>query len=243
MKKRVANGGSLSEKDRLELKEKRWQNIVTLIGIGLTFTGTVLSLVWNAHTAGIVEGARIESGNVTSNANDTAHPWIPWWWQVSQRTVGIGLKREVKFSRPFQRQPRVTVALSAMDYPNLTSVFADFGPVPQDAEWKESLRKVNITSQVDRVSNEGFELQVGIGLRTPVAERLRDQLIKKPNMNTSDPGSVAVMRNFGQLQNRLDALTGDEIWMVNFYRIIGTFDVTWIAQTDEKTSKPADQSH
>jgi hypothetical protein len=239
MRKREHNNSEpISEKDRLDLLEKRRQNTVSLLGIGVTFTGTVLSLLWNAHTARVVEGARIESGNVTSNANDTTHPWKPWWWQVSEGTVGIGVKCDVKFARAFQRQPKVTVALSAMDYPNLASVFAAFGPVPQDAEWRESLRKVNITSQVDRVSTEGFELQVGIGLRTPVANRLRDHLINKPNMDGTDPWSVAAMRNFGQLQNRVGALSADEIWMVNFYRIIGTFDVTWLAQTDEKASRP-----
>jgi hypothetical protein len=43
------------------------------------------------------------------------------------------------------------------------------------------------------------------------------------------------MRTAGMLQNR-DGLTPDEVWMTNFYTLIGTIQVTWVAQGEENQS-------
>jgi hypothetical protein len=81
-----------------------------------------------------------------------------------------------------------------------------------------------VVSFVDSPTEKDFVLEVGIGLPTDAANSLSNFLLRNP---LSAP-VVDNMREYRQLKD--ETPDTDERWMANFYRSVGTFGVSWIAQ-------------
>ncbi|HEU4687027.1 MAG TPA: hypothetical protein VFS23_01630 [Vicinamibacterales bacterium] len=79
----------------------------------------------------------------------------------------------------------------------------------------------------DSISEKDFELRVGIGLNASAGKFLKDKLRDRGNVKAD---LVDQMRRFSKISGSFQTLTDDEIWMVNFYRLVGTMDVSWVAQ-------------
>jgi hypothetical protein len=221
-------------------KGKRRANNIVLIGIGVTFLSAMISLLWNAQiqkqatrTSEVVETTRVESGDVVTNTNDFAHPWVPWIDTVSPVTIHLGVAREVVFSRPFKKPPHITLGLRGLDFPHMPTVLESLGFTPSGVRMLERLNKIHLTADDGNVSVSGFALHVGIGLPTEAAQFLQRRLQSADAVNTD---VVADMRTAGMLENH-DKMTPNEVWMSNFYTRIGTFQVSWIAQAEEDHTK------
>jgi hypothetical protein len=235
----------LSDADALalaqrDLQEKRRQNNIALIGIAVTFLVALISLVWNSliqrqasHTSDVLERTRVASGEVVTNSNDFAHVWSPWIESVSPITMSLGVGRDVRFERPFRTAPKVTLSLSALDFPDMAAALTHLGFTPREPGLQSRLRHVNVATEVTDVTPNGFRLYFGIGLPTEAAKFLESHLTSPALV---DQAVVSDMRVSRMLENR-PQLTPDEVWMSNFYTTIGTFTVTWIAQAEEAQTK------
>jgi hypothetical protein len=224
-----------------ELAEKRRANNITLIGFAVTLTICLISLTWNAkiqkqasRASEVLETTRVENNDVVTNTNDFANPWVPWIDTVSPTTVHLGVARDIKFERPFRNPPHISLGLRGLDVPDMTIVLTRLGFRPGSPRLADRIRHVHVTTDVGNVSTTGFRMLVGIGLPSEPAKFLQRQL---QDADLVDREVVADMRTAGMLENH-DVLTSDEIWMSNFYTVIGTFQVAWIAQGEEDHAKP-----
>jgi hypothetical protein len=95
------------------------------------------------------------------------------------------------------------------------------------------LRYTSIRTEAAAVTNNGFELRVEIPLPSRAAEFLIQVLREKTRI---DKLFADDMRSYGQVSNQYASLTDDEVWMMNFYQTIGTFDISWTAQSDDPTT-------
>jgi hypothetical protein len=228
----------LSWKDRLELREKRRQNHISILSIAATFAIAMTSLLWNARiqkqattTSDAVETSRVENDEVksNSNANDFHNPWRQWQESVSPSTVYLGIERVVPFQRRFRSAPQVTLGMSLIDVPPMDLILFRFGFKPAEPKMSERIRHFHVVTKVADVTREHFILQLGIGLPTEAAKVLVEPLSAPLNLAV-DREFIDNMRLYRELENRSDSLTPGETWLINFYRIVGTIDVTWIAQ-------------
>src|SRR5258706_119466 len=242
----VTTTSKLTEKDSPDLAlhliaEKRRSNIVALIGIAITFIIGVASLVWNLRnqretiraSSEVLEISRVENGDVVTNTNDFPHPWVPWIETISPTTIHLGVRRAVVFARPFRKPPHITIALRGLDFPDMATVLTQLGFTLRDARLAERLHHIHLTDDVTDVTTNAFTLMIGIGLPTEAANFLKGRLQDNDAVNQD---IVADMRIALMLENR-NNLTSDEVWMSNFYVMIGSFQASWIAQVEEDQHK------
>ncbi len=235
----------LSRKDELELIEKRRQNQISAISIAVTFVIAIVSLLWNARiqkqtaqTSNVLDMTRVENGEVISNSNggDFKNPWRQWEESVSDTTVYLGIERFVNFERHFENPPDVTLGLILIDLSPMDIVLSRLNFKPQDPIMAERVHHVHVVTQVAGVNRDHFIVQIGVGLPTEAARGLAPPLTRE--LDAKDGDFIEHMRRFRQLENRSDGLNPGEIWLINFYRIVGSFKVTWIAQAAEDSSVP-----
>jgi hypothetical protein len=240
-----ADAAVLTRKDELELIEKRRQNQISAISIAVTFVIAIVSLLWNARiqrqtaqTSNVLEMTRVENGEVISNSNgsDFKNPWRQWEESVSDTTVYLGIERFVNFDRHFENPPDVTLGLSLIDLSPMDVVLSRVNFKPQDPLMAERIHHVHVVTQVAGVNRDHFIVQIGVGLPTEAARALAPPLTRE--LDARDRDFIEHMRRFRQLENRSDRLNPGEIWLINFYRIVGSFKVTWIAQAAEDSSVP-----
>jgi H-type lectin domain len=223
----------LAQKD---LAEKRRQNNITLVGILVTFLAALISLLWNSriqketsHTSEQLQQIRLDTGEAETLINEPGHQWTSWKEVFSPGTVALGISRDVVFSQPFQKPPKVTISLKTLDFPDLASALDRLGFKTSDKATRDAIHRVAVYAEAQQVTEKGFKLCVGLSL-TPTADNfLEHRLAEKPLVNAA---LVQDMRTAGMLE-RHDDLTPDEVWMINFYNYIGSFTFSWIAQTTE----------
>jgi hypothetical protein len=216
-----------------------------LISIAVTFAIAMVSLVWNAtiqkqatQTSNVLETTRVENGEVLSNSNagDFHSPWRQWGHAVSHMTMYIGIERDVKFERPFRINPEVTLGLSLIDRAPMDLVLSRIGFQQKDPMMSERLRHIHVVSQVGGVTKDHFIVQLGVGLPTEAATVLLGS-IERAVDTKANKVLLDNMRLYGQLENRVDPdLSPGEIWLINFYKTVGSFKITWIAQASEGPS-------
>ncbi len=181
----------------------------------------------STDTAQAVENERVEIGVAGTNSNEPnySNGWEPWEAPVSPATVYLGVQRMVLFKKRFSTIPRVSTALSIIDTKSVGQILKDLGyRLPNDAS---RLEEINLVAWPSGVTEEGFTLQVGVGVPTAPGVFL----LKK--LQTSQPQDefVAEMLRFHQLSDRSGlGLTDNERWMTNFYKYVGSLDISWVAQ-------------
>lgn len=220
---------------------------LTAASILATFVVSILSLALSNRTRGAVSDVResrveIDSLPSNSNAGDLGNPWTSWEEPVSPTTLYIGIKRRVEFKREFAAPPRVSTALGVINLYPVADRLQELGfkppdggsssePVPLSYESAKApvairLKDLHVLSFATKADARGFVLHVGIGLPTTAAEFLASVL------QTRDPPTDIVrgMLRYGQLPRGSEELTSDERWLVNFYTLVGSLNVTWTAQ-------------
>ena len=200
----------------------------------------MISLGWNSilqketsHTSEKLEQTRIETGEVETLTNDVARdsslPWRPFTESFSESTRVVGLVREIRFDRPFSIPPKVTLALNSVDLPPTSLVLADLGFKSNSPRVKAKISHVSVFTETQDVTVNGFKVRVGLSLPPEAAKFLEDRLRDEALV---DRALVSDMRASGFIANQKQ-LTQDEIWMINFYDHLGTFNISWIAQAKE----------
>jgi hypothetical protein len=229
--------------------DKRWSasNQLRAASLFVTILISILSFFFSTKVrdiANTVSQSRVELGTVPSNSNagDVANPWTIWEEPVTPATLYVGIKRRIQFKHPFSVTPRVATALYVIDLYPIAERMRKLGYVPpidmasrealslsysSDAgQITERLKDVHIVSFAVDSNENGFVLEVGVGLPTKVGEFLASQLQKQE----PPKGFVEGMRRYGQLPGASNSLTADERWLANFYALVGTLGVTWMAQ-------------
>jgi hypothetical protein len=212
-----------------------------------TFLISLLSLALSSRTQGTVaqaDASRVEIAELPSNSNagDQQNPWRAWQDPVSATTLYVGVRRRVEFKRPFTNIPRVGTALGVVNVYPMNERLMELGfvlpkeppssdPVAlsyrtSDAPTVRRLRDFHVVTYADGEDEKGFWLKVGVGLPTNAGEFLVSVLQKRQ----PPVGIIQGMRGYGQLRGDSDLLTPDERWLVNFYTLVGSFNVTWTAQ-------------
>lgn len=202
---------------------------------------TVFSVCYSTnakHTAESAYAQRVEL--LEQNTNDNS-PWssggsLPLTFSFSKSTGAIGIRRQVKFQKPFETTPQVGCAIAAVNMANLQHVFDSLGFRPTSANGS-GLEYTSFRVDAESRARDGFELRVSVPMRTEAIEFLQNRLYDKPLV---DRELADYMRANGEIQDSYENLTRDEIWMLNFHRLVGTFDVTCSAQAETKA--PEDNS-
>jgi hypothetical protein len=188
-----------------------------------------------------VEITRVETGfaNTNSNYRDYTNSWAPWVFPVSPRTLYIGVQRNVVFERPFVSIPRVTTALGGVDTKPPNGILTLLGYSQPDKITAERLRHTTIVTNAVAITEKGFTLEVAVGLPTEPGEFLVKSLSGRQGGKSEWPfGDRALIQDM--LQNRQLAdrsglnISRNELWLLNFYKSVGTIGVSWIAQSREK---------
>ena len=235
--------------DKQDESADRWTipNRLQAMSIILTFLialgSAVGSFVANKNSSQAVqavETTRVQTGfaNTNSNSKDYANSWTPWVFPVTTKTIWIGVQRNVVFERPFANIPRVTAALGGIDTMPAGSTLTLLGYSQPDQITAEWSRHISIVTKVDAITERGFTLHVAVGLPTEPGKFLAKSLLGSQGGKTEPSGDSALiqdmMRN-GQLDNRSGLnITQNELWLLNFYRSVGSIGVSWIAQSREK---------
>jgi hypothetical protein len=177
-----------------------------------------------------IESTRVETGAVITNSNeiDYTNPWLLWEESVTPTTTYIGVKRNVHFKRPFNGTPSVSTAFSLIDIQPIQSVLTSFG---YHNEQTPGLQDIHLVTMTEGVTKKGFMLKIGIGVRREPGEFLATKL----QTTRIDPPFVREMLRYHQLSDRPSPeLDGNELWMANFYRSVGSIQASWIAKNHEK---------
>jgi hypothetical protein len=179
-----------------------------------------------------VDASRVETAWVTSNSNGrgTGDAWQPWVYTPDETTVYIGLRRNIVFAKPFTKVPSVSTAFSLIDTESLDNILPGLGDKKIDKDTSARLHQIHVITDTDAVNERSFDLLVGIGMPTTPGQYLRHVL----STTTPDAHLVERMKGMGQLDARHSNLDPAESWMVNFFNIVGTINVSWIAQASEK---------
>lgn len=241
MVQNIGNGGNQLNRDGVQKAAKNnWTvedqlKLVSMLGSGVLAIASLIVSNQAQKSASraeqTVDASRVETGWVTSNSNgrDFGHPWRKWESYPEKRTAYVGIQRNVVFTKPFKKIPRVSTAFSLIDTKPLDSVLPALGDKNIDKDTARRLHDIHVITDSGDVSENGFVVFVGIGLPTEPGEYLGHLFLTAP------PDSQLVERmEMGQLDSAHGSLDLDEAWMVNFFKIIGTINVSWIAQAPEK---------
>lgn len=205
----------------------------------VTFLVSVLSVLVGIYAhdvssglATAVEADRVEADHIitNSNASDYANPWAPWEEPVTPTTIFVGIQRKVLFKQPFSTTPTVSTSFSLVDIKPTAQMLKDLG-YHHTLDDDSGVSDFHILTEADKITPTGFTLEAGIGVRMPVGQFLSAKL----QQSDVEENFVAEMLRYGQLSDRRDlTLSQDERWMTNFYRQVGTFQISWIAQARAK---------
>jgi len=216
-------------KDRL----KAMSIICTIL---VAFGSAISSFVANKNSSQAVqtvEATRVETGDIITNSNspDYTNAWRPWKYPMTETTLYIGLQRNVVFARPFRHIPHVSTALCVIDTKPPGEILTKLGYPHPDEITAERLRDIHIVTSADGVSENGFTLEVAIGLPTQPGEFLARILSETHD----DEALIKEWLVHGQLSDRPGlTVSQNEQWLLNFYKSVGSIRVSWIAQSREK---------
>jgi hypothetical protein len=241
-----ASGKTNEPKDQWTVGD-RLQAISIIGGLLISLVSLCLSVMANkssSQAARAVDIARVETGDATTNSNDGdySNPWTPWFGAFSQRTSFIGLQRKVTFVRPFTSVPDVTTALEGFDTKPPSNILTALAYPATDKITAERLRHISIITAADNKTTAGFMLQVAIGLPPKPEEFMTKAFsgrLADDSEGLSDDALILLMLQDRQLSDRTEGkrtLSQNELWMVNFYKAIGSISVSWVAQSREKTA-------
>jgi hypothetical protein len=227
------------QSDQLNNNE-RWKtaDVLQVISIVATIILSLVSLVLSTSanknsqaTQSTVEASRVETGDVTTNSNDTDlnETWTPWEFPVSTQTTYVGVQKKVRFGRPFQNNPQVMTALKLVNLRSLIDMMHELKYTPKSQNEETRLRELHIVTQTGTITPNGFILQIGVGLPTEAAKHFVTYLQE----NKIDPEVEAIMRRYRKISPKSQGLSVEERWMINFYSTLGTLDVSWLAQVNE----------
>lgn len=215
--------------------DKRYDLFIQILAIILSFAGTAISAYFANTARETVDASRVEIASTTTNLNseNSTEVWQPWFHQVSERTAYIGLKRSVRFSKPFSHIPKVTSSLSLIDVTNIATLFKGLdaaATILKDKEIEKRLADLHLVTFPEYVHETDFMLNVGLGLPMECAKVLEHHLRTRP---ISPIPEDEILHLLGR-PTASGSLTEREKWMLNFYHVIGTLNVSWLAQ--EKAS-------
>ena len=180
---------------------------------------------------------RVETGRLTTNANDLNYSgrsedyrdgWLPFRRPRGNGLI-IGVKRRIQFEHAFQNRPRVIAALSVINLRNFEDVLRDLGFRADSAETNK-LRYTSASVETEGEEADGFTLLVALffpGRTGPYLAHVLDTL-------RIDPARVQEARNGENIDPQGSAsVTPNDRWMLDFYYLLGTIDVAWMATAKE----------
>lgn len=166
---------------------------------------------------------------------------------VSATTLYVGIQRRVNFKRPFDNVPRVSTGFGVINMYPVGERLLQLGFAPPDgatpsdpaalsyssaqAPVAPRLKDFHLVSFADEIDVNGFVLHVGVGLPTTAGEFLARTL----QTRVPSPDIIDGMRRYGQLANTAggaEEISKNEVWLANFYTLVGSFNMTWTAQQD-----------
>jgi hypothetical protein len=208
----------------------RWVPVLVAV-VGALASVAAAWITASATAKREIASTRVESGSVESNSNgpELSTPWEPWESRITERTTMVGVQRRVRFGKSFRNAPRVITALTLINARSLEEVLRDLGHSPSESEARR-LRQLHITASAGAPSQDGFVLYVGVGMPSEGADVLIRTLQRAP-VNQAD---LEIHRRFSKLDPKSDTLTASERWMMNFYSLVGTVEVIWIATANEQ---------
>ena len=190
----------------------------------------IVSLWISAKTRSKLNASRVEVGTETSDTNTEASSWQTWvdTPHGSTTTVYFGVKKRITFKEPFKFTPSVSSALSLVNIKSIKELLDHGILLLQDIPEDEANRlQLHVVTFVESVSKEGFELQVGLGAPAGVGKAIVGLLKKRETSKHEIDEAIT----FNHIKSRsFSEITKDENWLLNYYYLIGTIDITWIAQ-------------
>jgi len=178
-----------------------------------------------------VASLRVESGAVSSNnlGTGTDFAWQPWSERLSDRTHYVGVQGHVKFKKAFEDKPQIVTALRLINLPPLNEVLRQLGH-QESPDKMQRLHQLHVVAWTGYEGTDGFTLYVGIGLPDGGAIALISALNARQVQNSPD-SPFEFHRQKGGLPagQTIEQLNPDQRWVMNFYTLVGTIDVSWIA--------------
>jgi len=205
-------------------------HIISITGIIIPSVISVISLWISTKTRSRLIASRVELGNESSNEDATHPSWKVWVSTPHGSTITryFGVRKLIKFDEPFKSIPTISSALSLVNVKTIDQLLEQGFLTYKDIPKHENGRfESHVVTFVEQISKDGFELQVGLGMPTMIAENIINKLQKR-NLQESEIHTV-ITSNY--IKSRaINDITDDEKWLLNFHFIIGTIDVSWIAQ-------------
>lgn len=194
------------------------------LSIAVAVVIAIPSLVISVLTYGALQRARIvmESNSTNSNRSNFERHWTRWVDVVSDTTKYVGVCKRIKFKSSFQRVPRVLVAFNLLNVRSAADALIENGYHFADSTEARRMREQHVVVFALNVSDSQFDLCVGVGVSAKSGSFLERIL------GTVAPRAETV--NWAKDGKRIDKLGEDERWMLRFYEVFGTTDVSWIAQ-------------
>jgi hypothetical protein len=221
---------------------RKGSSLVAAVAGLVTAVGALVTAVISAHYSSVAYASRVELMEFTTNDNGQysteekrdepcATCWRPFKYGFGTKTGTLGIHRQVKFKAEFAEEPQVKCSLMAINLANLRKVVTGLGYVPsKDFGDDDGLDFTSIRVDTSGIQKDRFDLVVSIPLRQKVIAFLENQLSKKALLDES----IATEKNRDdEIQNPYATLRDDEIWMINFQNVVGTFDVMCIAQASD----------
>jgi hypothetical protein len=211
--------------------------IGTVLVAVLSAIGSFVANKNSSQAVQTVEITRVETGDVITNSNyrDYTNPWVPWKYPMTTKTLYVGLQRNVVFARPFANIPHVSTALCVIDTKPPGEILTKLGYPQPDKTIADRLRDIHIVTSADGISENGFTLEVGIGLPIGPGEFLAKILSEGHDGESDDSPLISDMLHNKQLSDRPGlTVSQNELWLLNFYKSVGAIRVSWIAQSREK---------
>lgn len=210
--------------------------LIAISGIAVPSIISIISLWISANTRSKLNASLVEVGTETSDTDTNQDPWKIWvdTPHGSTTTRYFGVKKMIKFKEPFVSTPSVSSSLSLVNTKSFNELLdQEILQLENLSEDEKHGLQLHVVTFVEYITKEGFELQVGLGAPINIGDTIVDFLKNRDLQKNEIDDSIT----FNNIKSRSNTnMTSDERWMLNFYYVIGTIDITWIAQAKASNS-------